>query len=120
MEILVRMAYDKFIRGGNIKSYVEALKLAFENHFIPYFKQFDSSKFRRERLWNEECDNTFERFSKVLTALYSKYSGRLALPGAHNYICLEEFIEMIELTGIINDKFSIREISPFFNLAMMT
>ena len=120
MEILVRIAIDKFIKGGHTKSYAEALKLAFENHFLPFLKQFDSGKFRRERLWNEECDKTFKRFPKILKALYSKYSGKLALPGAVSYMSLEEFIEMIMLTGIIDDTFGTREISPLFNLAMMT
>jgi hypothetical protein len=96
------------------------VRLAFENHFLPYFKHFDCHKFRREKLWNEECDNTYKRFQKVLTALYTKYSGRYALPGAQKYMSLDEFMEMIINSGIVDDSFGTREISPLFNLSMMT
>lgn len=77
--------------------------MAFELHFTPFFSQFDCHKFRRERLWNEECDNTFKRFPKVLTALYNKYSGKTALPGAPKYMSLDEFDEMIQSIGILDD-----------------
>lgn len=120
MEVLVRLSIDKFIKSGQTKSYLEALKLAFDNHFLPFFKQFDSHHFRRERLWNEECDNTLKRFTKVLTALYTKYSGKYALPGAPKFMSLDEFTEMITNAGVVDDTFGAREIAPLFNLAMMT
>jgi hypothetical protein len=94
--------------------------MAFEGYFIPFFSQFDCHKFRRERLWNEECDNTFKRFTKVTTALYSKYSGKYALPGATKYMSLDEFTEMITNAGVVDDTFGSREIAPLFNLSMMT
>lgn len=106
--------------GGQTKSYLEALKLAFDGYYLPFFKQFDSHQFRKERLWNEECDNTLKRFSKVLTALYSKYSGKYALPGATKYMSLDEFNDMITHAGVVDDTFGAREISPLFNLSMMT
>jgi hypothetical protein len=33
---------------------------------------------------------------------------------------LEEFTEMIYYTGLVDDTFGAREISPLFNLSMMT
>ena len=94
--------------------------MAFENHFLPYFKTFDSHKFRKEKLWTEECDNTFKRFPKVLAALYDRYSGKFALPGAPKYMSLDEFYDMIGNTGILDESFGVREIYPIFNLSMMT
>ena len=35
-------------------------------------------------------------------------------------MCLDEFIEMINMSGIISDTFGSREIGPLFNLSMMT
>ena len=120
MEVLVRLSIDKFIKSGMTKSYCEALQLAFDNHFLPFFRGFDSHLFRRERLWNEECDNTLKRFAKVTAALYAKYSGKYALPGAQRYMSLDEFTEMITNAGVVSDSFGAREISPLFGLAMMT
>ncbi len=102
------------------KTYIDSIKMAFENHFLPYFKQFDCHKFRKEKLWAEECDNTFKRFPKVLAALYDRYSGKYALPGAPKYMSLDEFNEMISNTGILDESFGTREINPIFNLSMMT
>jgi hypothetical protein len=87
---------------------------------LPYFKTFDCHKFRRERLWTEECDNTIKRFSKVLTTLYDRYSGKFALPGAQKYMSLDEFYDMISSTGVLDDSLNSREISSLFNLSMMT
>jgi hypothetical protein len=120
MEVLVRLAIDKFVKSGATKSSSEAVQLAFENHFIPFFKQFDCHQFRKDRLWNEECDNTLKRFLKPINALYTKYSGRYALPGATKYMSLEEFTDMITNSGVITETFGSREISPLFNLSMMT
>lgn len=33
---------------------------------------------------------------------------------------LEEFIELVSYSGVVDDKFGEREISPLFNLSMMT
>ena len=96
------------------------MKFAFDLHFVTFFKQFDCHVFRRERLWNEECDNTLKRFQKVSNALYAKYSGKYALPGAQKYMSLDEFNDMIMNAGVVDDSFGSREISPLFNLAMMT
>ena len=106
--------------AGACKTYLDALKTAFDQHFLPFFSQFDCHKFRKERLWNEECDNTLKRFSKVLAALYAKYSGKFAMPGAQKYMSLEEFTDMIHVSGVVDDSFGAREISPLFNLSMMT
>jgi hypothetical protein len=120
MEVLVRLSIDKFVKSGTTKFSSEGVKMGFENHFLPFFKQFDCHLFRKERLWNEECDNTLKRFMKLINALYTKYSGKYALPGATKYMSLEEFTEMITNAGVITESFGSREISPLFNLSMMT
>ena len=81
MEVLVRLAIDKYIKSGQTKSFSEAVYLSFSNYFLRFFKGFDCHRFRRERLWNEPCDIIFKRFFKVVTALYARYSGKYALPG---------------------------------------
>jgi hypothetical protein len=116
----VSFSFTYALIAGACKTYLDALKTAFDQHFLPFFSQFDCHKFRKERLWNEECDNTLKRFSKVLAALYAKYSGKYAMPGAQKYMSLDEFTDMIHTSGVIDDSFGAREISPLFNLSMMT
>ena len=57
---------------------------------------------------------------KVVTCLYAKYSGKLALPGSQRFMSLEEFVQMVSEAGVVDDNFGTREIGPMFNLAMMT
>eukprot|EP00347_Sterkiella_histriomuscorum_P006983 403350697 len=120
MEVLVRLAVDKFIKNGNMKSVHEAVVHAFENYFLPFFKQFDCHIFRKEKLWNEDCDIVFKRNMKIVQALYTKYSGKYAMPGQPKYMSLDEFIEMVNQSGIIDETFGAREVSPLYNISMMT
>ena len=57
---------------------------------------------------------------KVVLALYAKYSGKYAMPGNTKYMSLDEFIELITSSGVVDDTFGSREIGPLFNLSMMT
>lgn len=57
---------------------------------------------------------------KILQAVYSKYSGKYALPGQTKYMSLDEFVEMVGQAGVVDDTFGAREIGPLFNLSMMT
>jgi len=41
IEVLVRLAIDKYIKTGVTKSYLEAVTSAFENHYLTYFSKFD-------------------------------------------------------------------------------
>lgn len=69
-ETLVRLAVDKFVKTGVTKSYDEAIKKAFEEHYLPWFKTFNSQKFRKERLWREEIDVIYTRFEKGLRQVF--------------------------------------------------
>ena len=93
---------------------------SFENYFLPFFQGFDCHTFRKEKLWNEECDLVFKRLYKIVQALYVRFSGKYALPGQPKYMSLDEFIEMVSQSGVVSDTFGTREISPLFNLSMMT
>jgi len=83
-------------------------------------KQYDCHKFRKERLWNEECDVTFNRFYKIVQALYTRFSGKYAMPGSPKFMSLDEFIDLVTIAGIVDETFGSREIGPIYNLSMMT
>lgn len=84
------------------------------------FRQYDCHSFRVERLWNLECDATFKRLYKVLLAVYSKYTGKYAMPGQPKFMSLDEFEELINTAGIVDETFGNRDIGPMFNLSMMS
>jgi len=55
-----------------------------------------------------------------LRDIYRKYSGREVLPNEEMNISLNEFIELITATRVVDDNFGAREIGILFNLSMMT
>lgn len=57
---------------------------------------------------------------KIVQALYAKFSGKYSLPGQQKYVSLDEFVEMVTCSGVVDDTFGSREIGPLFNLSMMT
>jgi hypothetical protein len=71
-------------------------------------------------LWNENNDLALKRQYKTLLKLYEKYSGRYAVPGAPKFVSPQEFVKMVEDSGVISDHFPFKEIFPIWNLSMMT
>jgi len=121
LEVLVRLAIDKYIKTGITKSYLEAIKSAFENHYITYFRNFQCHRFRKERLWRQEIDVLYTRLEPALGAIFHRYSGKYIAPGQQTRTTsLEEVIEMMTGAELVDDHFGQREIGPCFNSSMMT
>jgi hypothetical protein len=47
----VRLAIVKYVKSGLCKNVAEAVDKIFKDHLDEYFKTFDSSLFRKEKLW---------------------------------------------------------------------
>ena len=56
----------------------------------------------------------------VIKAVYTRYSGKEALPGHPKYMSIEEFYSCICDTGVVNENFGEREIKPIYSVSMMT
>eukprot|EP00347_Sterkiella_histriomuscorum_P005610 403355936 len=120
MEVFVRLAGTKFIKSGICTSFYDAVVKIFNDFLDGQFKKFDSDIFRKQKLWNEECDLSFKRNLKGVQALYTKYSGKYAMPGAPRFMSMDEFSQLIQDSSVISDSFGEREISPVYALSMMT
>lgn len=48
----------------------------FDEHLLPYFRKFNSSDFRWNKYWNENCDIVLKKNLKTLKDIYTKYSGK--------------------------------------------
>ena len=120
LEILVRIGITKYFKTGIWKTLYESIHKCFEEHFKPFLEKFDSKTWRNKELWTEEWDTVFKRYHSTLTKVYSKFSGKYALPGAPHFMSIDEFFEIIWATQVVNDEFGQREIGSLYNLAMMT
>ena len=48
------------------------------------------------------------------------YSGREVLPNEETNMSMNEFIDLVTATRVVDDNFGAREISVLYNLSMMT
>ena len=120
MEMFVRLALTKNVKSGVCDSAKSGVIKLFEENVLPLFNKYDSHEFRKEKLWNEECDLMFKKYWKVILELFKRYSGKMAIPGTPKYVSLDEFIEMITNSGVVDEDFGAREIGVLYNLGMMT
>ncbi len=101
-----------------VKSESEAVEKLMNQFIVPTYKYLDCSKWRFEILYNEQCDTILKRCLPILQTAYKQYS--VAPPGKSKYLGVDEFTRMVTETGVVDDSFGAREISPLFNLSMMT
>ena len=121
MEVLTRLALDKYYKTGVAADPPSALELLLHQNILPHFSKFNSHHFRKERLWREENDVVYTRLLPAVQKLYEANTGKLAAPGKHKTpMCLDEFVEMMLKAGLVDDHFGQREIGPCFNLAQET
>jgi hypothetical protein len=55
-----------------------------------------------------------------LQDIYKKYSGREAIGGEERFMCLQEFIDLVTSTQVIDDNFGVREINTIFRVSIST
>ena len=56
----------------------------------------------------------FQRYMPLVKELYKLFSGKNDLPGKTKTMCLEEFTDIWESTGLATDHFGTREINNAF------
>ena len=87
---------------------------------MPFFRQFDFSTFRMQKLYNEGCDIVIKKHMSALQDVYKRYSGRETLGGEERFMSLPEFIDLITSTQVIDDNFGVREINTVFRVSLAT
>lgn len=120
MEIFVRLALDKYLKTGICRTYDEAIIKMFSENVIPYLKRFDSQEFRLTKLYRESCDKVLRKHMQILKDIYRKAASVDANPGEDYFMSMNEFVNLVALSGVVDDGFSTREIGTIFNLSMMS
>lgn len=116
----MRLALDKYYKTGTCATFSDAIVKFFDENLLPYLKRFDSQEFRLTKLYRESCDKVLRKHMPVLKDIYRKAAAGDALPGEDSFMSINEFIQMVVLSGVVDDNFSAREIGTIFNLSMMT
>lgn len=94
--------------------------MCFDQYFQKYWTQFNTHLLRQERIWREENDITIKRLDPIIKALYAANSGKYATSKANNFMALDEFTHLIEKSQCTSETFGIAQITPCFQLSMMT
>lgn len=121
LEYLLRCAIKKYFESGVCETELDAVKMMIENHIRKDIKsQFDQVEWRKANTLNVNVDNCLKAHAKVWDHMYSKFSGRHALPGAKPFMMCDEFVGFVEASGMINDCMTAKNVSYLFNLSMLT
>lgn len=120
MEILVRLAEDKYMKNNPNIEHKDALKTLINDHVFNVIKNHNSQIWREERFWNEQCDICLKNYLQVIKDIYKKYSGATAKPGEKNFMSLGELHQFCNDSKIFDDNFVDRDANLAFNLSMMT
>lgn len=122
IEGLFRIADQKYFTGSNKRasSQKEALQMLLDESIIPFVQSFDIQKWRIERYWNEEVDTVLKSYQPIFKSIYKWNSSLKKKPGQLNFMCLDEFKKIVELTGLQSDKCGERDATLAFNFAFMT
>jgi hypothetical protein len=119
LEIIVRLALDKYLRKKVVATPSEAVQKLFEEMW-PILSKYDSNTWRWERYICEDVDLVYKAHRPILESIWSRYSIRMKKPGQKNFMCLEEYTDVVTNSGLVNEFFVARETDLCFNLAMMT
>lgn len=120
MEILVRIASDRFVRNRICSNVVDATRKFLEESFIPSTQEYLlTNTWRSTHYFCEEIDLIFKAHKEILDSIYKKYSGSKALPGQKPFMSLEEFHQFCSDTKLENEKLTSREIDLNFVQSMM-
>lgn len=119
LEILVRVANDRYVRNKVCGNLVDAVKKIFSEHLGPVIKNYEKSTWRDSEYLVEEVDLVFKAHKPILDHVFKRYSGRKAVPGQKRFMSLEEFRELCRDAKIVSDKSSLREVDLAFISAMM-
>lgn len=122
MEIIVRLAYDRFLRHGLERSILAASRRVFEEHVLPFFRDYDYSRWRENRLWNLECDRALKHYWQFLQFLYRKYASRLVVNifgmNSAKMMYLVEFRRIFLDAGLVDELFTERDASLAFSMSV--
>ncbi|OMJ80561.1 hypothetical protein SteCoe_19157 [Stentor coeruleus] len=119
LEILVRIAYDRYVRNKICGNILDATRKMFLDYLIPIMKNYDTSIWRNGEYLCEDVDLVFKAYKIILDQVYKKYSGKKTLPGQKVFMCMEEFRDFCRDAKLENERCTAREIDLAFSLAMM-
>ena len=117
-EILVRIAFDRYVRNKVCKNIVEAFQCFLQDNLEKLIQINSSEQWRQKHLYEENVDIILRAFKLVFEAAFKVYSGKKALPGQKAFMSFEEFKAFCNESKIIEASVPARDLEGCFYLAM--
>lgn len=119
LELLVRVAMDKYYKSGLVRSESEAVIRLMEGLSKTEMKKYDISKWKWQRLYNEDCDTSLTSKVNLLQTMYNKYATRSIKTGEKIYLTVDDFLQFCADTEQFTALFTPRQATMCFHLAML-
>ena len=122
LEVIVRIAHDKYVRKKVkklkvAKNMVEALDLTLQQ-FLPLYTTYNTEEWRWGRYLCEDVDNVLKTSKPIIDAVYQRFSGRKTKSNQKSFMAKEEWADLCTRSGLVNELFPARETDLVYNLAM--
>ena len=119
MEILVRIAFDKYLKNKLCDSPSEAVRRLFQEHTLKAMSLHNIHGWRESRLWNEKCDLVLKAYSVLLKDIYQRYSGQKSKPGQKKFMSVDELRKFCYDCELLAENFQDRDVNTAFNFSIM-
>lgn len=106
---------SKYYKKKTHDNVYDSLGQFFDDGLHDFMKQFDSNKWRTEKLWTEPCDKVMRYYEDDLRNVFKEYSGKYSTPGNLKDMSIEEFINLMTDSGFVSEDFGNREIGIVWN-----
>ncbi|OMJ69451.1 hypothetical protein SteCoe_32825 [Stentor coeruleus] len=120
LEIMTRIAHDKFIRNKVTTNVVEAVAKLFAGNVEDVLNKHNTSLWREEFYMVEDVDYTLKAYKPLLEHVYKKYAAKEVIPGQKMSMNLSEFRSLCMEAKLINENFTSREVDICYSRAMIT
>jgi hypothetical protein len=91
-----------------------------EKNLNPQYGTLNYHTWRDERYWNEEVDNLYKSHFPIFDCIYKNFGCHYLKPGDKPFMMVDEFENLMQTAGLIDDKFVGRDCNISFNASMMT
>ncbi|OMJ69565.1 hypothetical protein SteCoe_32683 [Stentor coeruleus] len=118
LEIIIRIANDKFIRNKVTSNIIEAIMTLFADNIEIFLNKYNTNTWRLEEYMTENIDYILKAYKPLLEYVYKKYSLKETLQDL--YMSLNEFRNLCIDAKLINEHFTIREADVCYNRSMIT
>lgn len=120
LELLLRVADQRCVQTGRVKSVSEALSQVLEPLLPVGQAKVAEVDAILDALHTEEVDDVMKKYHGTLQEVYRRFSGRVTPPGVAKFMSFGEFQELWESSHSLTPEFTQRRVGFAFRVAMMT